>query len=230
MALYKLYVESGPMRKKTMVHVLELLGCVVSGPTTESALEDTPEAIRAYLHFLQGHGEQVQPDEPLQTEIAELITPGGWLGGSLFLWDQEPLAPEDLERSLRWLNWSRTELLEIVSGLSNTELEVLPPSGGRSVKAILEHVYGAEYAYVRLLGKLRGVQGPKMGAQRSREELLAWMAALRASEVETLCSLSQEELAAAATPEKSTRTARRVVRRMLEHEREHLTELQTRFS
>ena len=48
---YALYLESGPRRRKTMVHVLELLGCIAQGPTTEKALAATPEAIRAYLRF-----------------------------------------------------------------------------------------------------------------------------------------------------------------------------------
>jgi hypothetical protein len=34
--LYDLYLESGPKRKKTMVHVLDLLGCIVHGPTTDT--------------------------------------------------------------------------------------------------------------------------------------------------------------------------------------------------
>ena len=32
MVEYKLYVESGPKRRKTMVHVFSLLGCVATGP------------------------------------------------------------------------------------------------------------------------------------------------------------------------------------------------------
>lgn len=58
---YALYLESGPRRRKTMVHVLDLLGCIAQGPTTEAALEATSAAIRAYLRFLQRHGEAVKP-------------------------------------------------------------------------------------------------------------------------------------------------------------------------
>lgn len=40
MQTYDLHLESAPKRKKPMVHVLELLGCVVVGPTTEEATDD----------------------------------------------------------------------------------------------------------------------------------------------------------------------------------------------
>ncbi|MSQ11860.1 MAG: hypothetical protein EXR48_04115 [Dehalococcoidia bacterium] len=46
MTEYPLYVESGPRRRKTMVHVLDLLGCMVQEPTTEEALEAAPDAVR----------------------------------------------------------------------------------------------------------------------------------------------------------------------------------------
>ena len=79
-AEYLLYLESGPKRRKTMVHVLDLLGCIANGPTTEEALEATPEAIRAYLRFLRRHGEAVDPEAAFDTKVAEHITEGEWLG------------------------------------------------------------------------------------------------------------------------------------------------------
>ena len=76
MTIYKLYLESGPRRKKTMVHVLELLGCIANGPTTEVALKRTPEAIRQFLQFLARHGVAVDVDQEIRTEIAVHVTEG----------------------------------------------------------------------------------------------------------------------------------------------------------
>jgi hypothetical protein len=36
--VYALYAESGPQRKKTLVHVLDLLGCVVQADTTDDRI------------------------------------------------------------------------------------------------------------------------------------------------------------------------------------------------
>jgi predicted RNase H-like HicB family nuclease len=63
-------------KKKTMVHVLDLLGCVAKGSTTDEALDRTPEAISAYLRFLKRHGQMVDPDSACETVVAEHITEG----------------------------------------------------------------------------------------------------------------------------------------------------------
>ena len=65
MQTYKLYLESGPKKKKTMVHVLDLVGCIAKGPTTDEALNRTPEAIRAYLRFLKRHARPDSSFEPV---------------------------------------------------------------------------------------------------------------------------------------------------------------------
>lgn len=234
MTLYQLYLESGPQHKKTMVHVLDLLGCIANGPTTEVALENTPQAIQAYLRFLQKHGEAVNPDEEIETHIAEHITEGSWPGNGdpalLFQPDLAPLSPEELETYLRRLEWSRAELRELVGKLSEAEAEARPSTGGRSAKAILEHIFGAEYSYMRPFGKLDGIRGPASNAQRSKDGLLEWMEIVRASEIQKLRSLSSKQLSEPFARGKYTRTTRRILRRMLEHEWEHLVELQKRLS
>ncbi len=45
MPVYKRYLESESKRRTTMVHVPELLGCMAIGPTTDSVLAATPEAM-----------------------------------------------------------------------------------------------------------------------------------------------------------------------------------------
>ena len=60
MTLYRLYLESASYQSPTMVHVLHLPGCVAVGPTTEAALDATPEAINAFRRFLHRAGEDVK--------------------------------------------------------------------------------------------------------------------------------------------------------------------------
>jgi predicted RNase H-like HicB family nuclease len=77
---YGLFLESGPKRRKTMVHVPGLLGCSANGPTTEAALEATPDAIRRFLGFLAERGESFDPEAPFRTRIVEHVTESIWLG------------------------------------------------------------------------------------------------------------------------------------------------------
>jgi len=37
--IYRLHLESGPKKRTTMVHVSNLMGCCVGGPTTDETLE-----------------------------------------------------------------------------------------------------------------------------------------------------------------------------------------------
>ena len=111
MTEYGLYLESGPRQRKTMVHVLDLLGCVARGPTTEAALEATPEAIWAYVRFLQRHGDTVAPEDPFTTMVTEHVMEGVWLGNGDptpgFTPDFQPLRTVDLKTYLRRLAWLR---------------------------------------------------------------------------------------------------------------------------
>ncbi len=232
MTLYRLYLESGPKRKKTMVHVLDLLGCIANGPTTEEALARTPDAIRAYHRFLQRHGAPVDPAAGIETEIAEHITEGMWLGNGdpsiVFQPDLEPLTPDDAELFIAHLEWMRSDMLTLVEGLSDDQWEEKPPIA-RAIRRILEHVSGAEYSYVRLLGKIPGVAGPGATEKMTRDELLTWMAHLREREIDRLRALTDAERSEPFRHGQTIRTARKVVRRMLEHQWEHLAELQDRL-
>src|SRR6187431_510586 len=104
MTTYGLYLESGPRQRKTMVHVIDLPGCVAVGATTGEAVAAAPEAIRAYLRFLDRHGETIAPDMPFATAIVEHITEGGFLGSGspyiLFGPDRQPLSDEEIATML----------------------------------------------------------------------------------------------------------------------------------
>jgi predicted RNase H-like HicB family nuclease/uncharacterized damage-inducible protein DinB len=229
MPVYKLYLESGPQHKKTMVHVPELLGCVVTGPTTEATLERTPEMIRAFLRFVRRHGEMVDPDQDVQIEVAEHFTRGTWMGNGdpdlVLPSDLEPLTEADVEKYVRRLEGSRAELLALIEGLSDEQLTEKPEKG-RPIRGMLEHIFGAEYSYVRLFGKLDGVPGPGVVENKWTPELLDWMAHVRASEIAKLRSLTPEERT---EPIRGKRMASKIVRRMLEHEWEHLVEMSERL-
>ena len=138
---YALYLESGPQKKTTLVHVIDLLGCVANGKTTDEALAATPAAIRAYLAYLKRHDETgVDPKGPFTTQVAKHITTGDFLGqGSpqaVYAPDRRPLTPRDLARFLRWLEWSRADLLALVDGIPDGKLNA-KPERGRSLFDIL---------------------------------------------------------------------------------------------
>ncbi|MCK4726446.1 MAG: type II toxin-antitoxin system HicB family antitoxin, partial [Anaerolineales bacterium] len=104
MITYNLYLESGPRQRKTMVHVLDMLGCIATGSTTQEALDVTPDAIKAYFSFLHRHGEPVEVDVPFSTQVVEHIMEGPWLGNGNpaggFTPDFDPITIKQRDRYL----------------------------------------------------------------------------------------------------------------------------------
>jgi uncharacterized damage-inducible protein DinB/predicted RNase H-like HicB family nuclease len=234
MTEYALYLESGPRRRKTMVHVLDLLGCIAQGPTTETALEATPEAIRAYLRFLRQHGEAVETDSSFATRVAEHVTEGVWLGNGDptpgFGPDFQPLGAEELDAYLRRLAWLRADLLQLIRDLPRERLLAEPAGTGRTIYRILEHVAAAECVYLRMIvGKVDGLPAALQVVQQGPEALpsaLTHLWQIISSRLEVMAETERGQLVPHG---QVTWTARRGLRRMLEHEWEHLLEVSRRL-
>ena len=232
---YALYLESGPRRRKTMVHVLDLLGSTAQGPTTEAALEATPEAIRAYLRFLRQHGEAVEPERSFTTRVAEHVTEGVWLGNGDptpgFGPDFQPLGAEELNAHLRRLAWLRADLLQLIRDVPRERLLAEPEGTGRSIYRILEHVAGSDYVYLRMIvGKVDGLPAALRTVQQSPEALPSALTHLWQIVSSRLEVMSEAERGRLVPHGQVTWTARRGLRRMLEHEWEHRLEMSRRLA
>jgi hypothetical protein len=226
---YGLYLESGPMRRKTMVHVLDLLGCVVMMPSTDEAVEAAPAAIRRYVEFLDAHGEPADPNARFETAIREHVTEGHFLGqgGAHFAWDERTMRAGEVRAAAARFAGLRGEMLDLAAAIPARRLDAKPATGDRALGAILDHVLGAASGY------LSSVFGgtPEIGRLRTRVEKgelavidgLRAQAPLLAERLEQLAPGGKSR-AALKRPEQVTRG----VRRLLEHEWEHLEELRRR--
>ena len=228
---FDLYLESGPRRRKTMVHVLALPGCIATGPTTEEAIENAPSAIRARLEFLRRHGEPIVDPEPLKLVVAEHVTEGVWLGNgaAFFELDREPLGAQEARRQVTWMAWSREELIAAARAQPGAP-EAPPAGGGRTVGAILHHVADAERSYLNsMLGSVPGLSAALTAVERAGDEIWEALARARGLIVERLALMTDEELARLVQKGAEPRSTRRMLRRMLEHEWEHVLELRARL-
>ena len=111
-------------------------------------------------------------------------------------------------------------------------LSVGPAGGGRSPAAILSHVAGAEWAYASsTLGTLPGGSAAVAAIERAGEDPWEALASERDKLVARLEALTDEELSAVVErgDGKPPRSVRRMLRRMLEHEWEHVRELSSRL-
>jgi predicted RNase H-like HicB family nuclease len=227
MKTYDLYLDSGPMRKKTFVHVPALTGCIARGDTTDEAIEHAPDAVRAFVRFIARDGESVDPAAKFAVRIAEHRTDGAWPGqGSGFLpTDTAPLTTRDSQALMQRLAAIHASLRSLTANLTPNQLEATPAKG-RPISRILGHICGAEGGY------LRGVTGASRLAREVDEGKVDPHDAL-----DRLLEMEQQRLRAMTKAERAevimrgqmSWSARSAVRRMLEHAWEHYGEIAERL-
>jgi uncharacterized damage-inducible protein DinB len=76
------------------------------------------------------------------------IVEEGFEVNAWFLHDWRPLTQTDIERGIEILTWTRDELLETVSALTQEALERRYPNERWNISGILKHVAGAEWWYL----------------------------------------------------------------------------------
>jgi len=230
-ATYRLYLDHGPKRKTTMVHVIDLMGCIANAGTTDEALEMTPDAIRRFARFLEARGDAIDPEAPFETTIAEEVTEGVWLGQGVEVFgpDRDPVSRKDLERLVQRHAWIREATLELVGDLSSQAL-VAKPAKGRPIAAILQHVYGADGGYLSS-GLAANRAYNRLGREAEAGEVDVREALAEGARLfaEDLRAATPAQLKAVIPRGQSIGSVNRTLRRALEHGWEHLRELERRL-
>ena len=231
---FDVYLESGPHQRRTWIYVPSLPGCSTIAPTSDEAPAAARAAILERIDFLRRHGETVPDPEPMELVVAGHVIERKVLGFGqmVFSTDLAPLKPDEAARQLRWAEWSREELVAAARA-QTLPLAEKPAGGGRSAAAILAHVAGAEWSYATsTLGSIPG-GGAILAAVESTAETAPWDAleAERTALLTRLRAMTPDELVRVVDRGggKPPRTARRMLRRLLEHEWEHVIELRARL-
>lgn len=209
MVKYLVYIETvgDPITVKGPVaHVPALPGASARGKTVEEAKENIRVAIEEYLSLLRDVGEPVpKASEEVRLEFEEVNT-------TTFLTDYDAIHPNEMETLFRWMAVSRQELMDLVKNLPEDAFQWKPDDDIPTIRDILCHMAEADLWYTDRLK-----QWP--------EAPLFRLAATRGVALERLRALGDKDRARATIHEGEEWTPRKVVRRMLEHEREHIAQL-----
>ncbi len=233
---YRVYVEEGPAG--AMAHVAELPGCFAVGTNAARAVAATPGAITRFLLWLRRHGERLVPEAYVpRPSVADLyvaeVRPGGapLVGGSraaLFDYDTVPWDDHKLERTLRWLGYSRNDLLAGIEGLTEADMQARPVAPDRTLMDTLWHIANAEYGYInRIAGPLEGIEPVTDAEPRDVRQRLAVVRDIVVRRARAVPFDRRGEViypAWAARPDEPW-TLQKALRRALEHELEHLAEI-----
>jgi uncharacterized damage-inducible protein DinB len=228
--VYGLFLESGPKHRKTMVHALDLLGCVAVGPTTEQALEASPAAIDQFRHFLSRHGDAIDARRPFDIRVVEHVTQGMWLGNGspylLFGPDLKQVSDDQLDEYLQRYHWLRQALAGWAETQTEADLDAPAPAGGRTARGILLHVLGASGGYLAAaLGSAPGFSRVTSAAEKGDISLSSALRQAETLAIQRALSATPAERARPRKQPQALRTFHQALRRMLEHDWEHLAEL-----
>ena len=185
-----------------------LPGAVGTGTTREDAIANARRAFRAYRELLEARGIStahwagIDPDAlEAKDAPADLVLPG----------EELPVEEHELREFLHQLEASRGALIALVRGLSPDQLEAAPTGTTWSVREALEHIMAADLEFI---AKLEKWPADPFGALQAAHRIVFQ----RFSVMEP--SDHVDHLIAG-----RRWTTRKVMRRLLEHEVEHYTQI-----
>lgn len=234
MKVYQLHLESGPKKRKTKVHIPELPGLSVNGPTTDEAVAAAPDGIRAYLRFLARHGVEADPEPSFETEVAaHFMEPATFIGqGSPYInleGDLDPISEKELREQVQRFRWMREELAAWAAKQSEAALDAEPAEKGRTARSILLHVLGPSGSYLSaVMGGAPGFSRLHTLAERGEVPLPVALQQSVDMIEELVLPATEEQRSLVLQRPQDTRSLRKSMRFLLEHEWEHLSELARR--
>jgi predicted RNase H-like HicB family nuclease len=197
----------------------DLPGCAVRAPSRAEVLEKLPDAINEFVAWTgQAAPGTVEIDVVEEVESAIETDEDTEV---LISADRAALTEQDWSQLLESLAKSRSELVALLAGLADDELESKREESERTVREEIEHVAFVELMYAMWTFDLRSREG--------LAEFLSWTRKVSEERMQQLAAqgatdLTWAEWAGAPRPEPWT--ARKAARRLLWHELLHLRALE----
>jgi len=202
--------------------VFELPGCYSKASNREDAVANAPLRIAEYFEWLSSHNYKApRVAEPIEVEVSEsfnsFISEGDYIVNAFFKDDLRLLSQDKIEHALRLLEYTRSDLLQVVQQMSSDRLD--KPIRGEvqgSIRGILNHLAWAEWWYFdRLNLAFKEEQMP--------DDVMKMLEKVRTHTRRQLSQLAGNTTITECIGERWS--ARKVVRRTLWHERAHTQQI-----
>ncbi|MPZ48177.1 MAG: hypothetical protein GEU75_02500 [Dehalococcoidia bacterium] len=210
--------------------VFDLPGCRAIGLSVAEAVDLLPVAIAEHLAWLKGHDESVPDPDSFDFEVIEEVESNGEF---CFAADAEPLTRDEVDTAIRRMGYSLADIIAISEPLPQRLLEWRPPGTSvradervpdpRTIREMLEHAAGAETHFLRNIIE-PAPSGPSAvaGFVAARAASLAHFAALD-------LAASGNVVTRQGPRGEAGWSARKVLRRIINHQRFHTREVQQRL-
>lgn len=223
--MMEIYIEGHP-DTHWMAHLLDEPGCIWIAEDKDKLMAQGLGAVDKFMHWLEQNGEprrRLHGKSKLEVADIQEIPQLGQSGAAvaIFTPDYNRILKEDIALVIRRLGYARRELLELVTALHVDVMDWQPPGGKRTLRQNLEHICNCQWFYLsRILGmdlqdRVTGsrpedtMQALHWMQQNITRILLGWPPTL-SNGVFKLDKPSEDW------------TPRKMLRRILEHELEHL--------
>ena len=220
----------------------DLPGCIVNATSLSELLEIAPIVVAEHVAWLRSSKIDVAADDGIEIQIAEEIRAAeqdAADGEFCFTDDLTPVSDADMTVGLAILESSRRDLLGAVKDVPDAILDWRPPLSAmarvdewnpdaRTIREITREIASAEGYYRTAL-----TDGLDVGEAAGDVDDLA---AHRASLIATLQSLGADDRGRLFKPQRVWQdrpedwTVRKVIRRVISHERFHTAEIRQRIS
>jgi hypothetical protein len=232
MTTYRVGIHKRPVGADAWV--LDLPGCRAIGRDLDEALSLLPVVTAEHVTWLQGHGEKIDAAEDASFEVVEQVEADGEF---CFEADGEAFSAEELETALRRSDYAFADLTALAARLPDVVLDWRPPASAvkidniypdvRSIREMLAHASGSGGFFARNVGDDVWTPPPASDAD---------VGAVRRAGLERLRTLSDKERSTVYRRPDPRRggeaawSARKVVRRLINHERFHTKEIEQRLA
>ena len=215
--------------------VFDLPGCRSISGSREETLALVPAAIGEYLAWLERHhARPFDSDEPFEYEIVEEVSENGEF---CFEDDKQPVEDEELERGIRYIGFAHGDFAALLRPLPEVVLNWKPPASSVKIDATYNDVRTIRdmegHVATALTLHLRGV-GHAIERVPSPDDPKDLQQAYEVT-IERLRSLNAEERGGTAYRREGPRgemewSARKSLRRIINHVRFHTYEAQVRLA
>ncbi len=213
-----------------MAHVPELLGCFTLEKTRKKALNKLPQKIGEHISWLKKNGQKITKPKKIEMEVCEIqMGTCPRISGSkaaIFSFDLIPPSDKKIKQVLRWMGYNRKELLAKTKKLSNEVLDWRPDKKTRSIRETLSHVANCDWWYLSRFKDWKELY--TVPEKFPPEKIFVKLDTMRKLAIQILKKLSTEDRYRINVPKKYARhkdevwTCGKMLRRFLEHEREHI--------